>query len=148
MLLFVPLLILRMLMTLHREPTHLRNGAHVSFRGRPEGGGGRGAAEHSSEARHSHHDPLPGVDGFTPHLSLWNEHWIGCEPVYLWGGGKAGSTTLATYLKHGFDGAVYDPESPFVDAGKEICWAENNNTESTKRWALDTAENCGMARGD
>jgi len=48
-----------------------------------------------------------------------------CQAVYFWGGGKAGSTTLATYLKHGEDGSAWDPSGEFVDAGKEVCWAES-----------------------
>ena len=47
-----------------------------------------------------------------------------CSAVYFWGGGKAGSTTLAALLKHGYEGDAYDPNSEFIDSPKEICWAE------------------------
>jgi len=47
-----------------------------------------------------------------------------CHPVYFWGGGKAGSNTLATYLEHDFNGKSWDPDGFFVDAQKEICWGE------------------------
>ena len=47
-----------------------------------------------------------------------------CSEVYFWGGGKAGSTTLAALLKHGYEGDAYDPNSEFIDSPKEICWAE------------------------
>ncbi len=46
-----------------------------------------------------------------------------CEAIYFWGGGKAGSTTLATLLKHDYNNSGYDPNSEFVDSPKEICWA-------------------------
>ncbi len=57
-------------------------------------------------------------------VSSWTERWVGCRTAYFWGGGKAGSTTLATYLKHPDPGDGRDAPSPFVRAGKEICWAE------------------------
>ena len=47
-----------------------------------------------------------------------------CSAVYFWGGGKAGSTTLAALLKHGYEGDAYDPNSEFIDSPKETCWAE------------------------
>lgn len=50
-----------------------------------------------------------------------------CTPVYFWGGGKAGSTTLAVYLKHGYDGETWDSNGEFVDAGKEVCWATSGS---------------------
>ena len=46
-----------------------------------------------------------------------------CEAIYFWGGGKAGSTTLATFLKHDYNNSGYDPNSEFIDSPKEICWA-------------------------
>ena len=48
-----------------------------------------------------------------------------CQAIYFWGGGKAGSTTLAALLKHGYEGDAYDPNSEFIDSPKEICWAEH-----------------------
>jgi len=47
-----------------------------------------------------------------------------CDAIYFWGGGKAGSTTLAALLKHDYDSSGYDPSSEFIDSPKEICWAE------------------------
>jgi hypothetical protein len=47
-----------------------------------------------------------------------------CQAVYFWGGGKAGSTTLASLIKHDYENNGYDPNSEFIDSPKEICWAE------------------------
>ena len=47
-----------------------------------------------------------------------------CQAVYFWGGGKAGSTTLASLIKHDYKNNGYDPNSEFIDSPKEICWAE------------------------
>lgn len=60
------------------------------------------------------------------HFRLGNlaEDSFPCSAVYFWGGGKAGSTTLAALLKHGYEGDAYDPNSEFIDSPKEICWAE------------------------
>ena len=62
----------------------------------------------------------------------WTANWTGCEAVYFWGGAKAGSTTLATFLKHELDGAEWDANGMFVDTEKEICWAERGHTGFSK----------------
>ena len=44
--------------------------------------------------------------------------------VFFIGGGKSGSTTLATYLKHDPNNwKVWDPNGQFLESGKEVCWA-------------------------
>ena len=45
-----------------------------------------------------------------------------CKVVTFLSGGKCGSTALASYMKHKAPSyTVYDPNSQFVDAGKELC---------------------------
>jgi hypothetical protein len=52
----------------------------------------------------------------------------GCQLVAFIGGMKCGSTNLATRLKHKADDPnTWDPNSGFVDAGKEPCWALRGN---------------------
>ena len=44
--------------------------------------------------------------------------------VFFLGGGKSGSTALATYLKHDpKNWTVWDPNGQFMDGGKELCWS-------------------------
>ena len=44
------------------------------------------------------------------------------QVVTFLSGGKCGSTALASYMKHKAPSyTVYDPNSQFVDAGKELC---------------------------
>ena len=66
----------------------------------------------------------PGVD-----KAAWDATGC-CGHAYFIGGGKAGSTTMATLLKHHPDNnyALYDPNGPFADAGKEVCWALHGQT--------------------
>ncbi len=56
-------------------------------------------------------------------VESWSEPWVGCRVGYFWGGGKAGSTTLATYLKRPGNVTGTARASAFAAAGKEICWA-------------------------
>lgn len=56
-------------------------------------------------------------------LSAFASDHSPCEAIYFWGGGKAGSTTLAALLKHDYNNSGYDPNSEFIDSPKEICWA-------------------------
>jgi hypothetical protein len=66
----------------------------------------------------------PGVD-----KAAWESTGC-CSSAYFIGGGKAGSTTMAVLLKHSPDNnyAAYDPDGPFADAGKEVCWALHGST--------------------
>jgi hypothetical protein len=50
-----------------------------------------------------------------------------CSVIFLYGGGKAGSTTIASLLKHREDTNYqeYDESTSFDDGGKEICWEKN-----------------------
>jgi hypothetical protein len=45
-----------------------------------------------------------------------------CESVFFWGGGKAGSTTLAALLKNDKHGE-WDENGQFIPLGKEVCWS-------------------------
>lgn len=57
-----------------------------------------------------------------------------CQPIFFWGGGKAGSTTLATLVKHTYNGSVYDKNSQFLDFPKELCIAHHlTKHPNTKR---------------
>ena len=50
--------------------------------------------------------------------------------VFFLGGGKSGSTTLATYLKHDpINWKVWDPNGQFMDGGKEFCWSMSRSTK-------------------
>jgi hypothetical protein len=56
-----------------------------------------------------------------------------CLPVYFWGGGKAGSTTLAVLLNNagfGLKNETNFHRSPFIEIGKEPCWA--SGTQNSK----------------
>ena len=73
---------------------------------------------------------------------------VPCEAVYFWGGGKAGSTTLAALLKHDYDNIGHDPMGQFIDSPKEICWAERTAVASGARndglslWRKITKNKC------
>lgn len=58
--------------------------------------------------------------------SLWAASKSCCRSAYFLGGAKSGSTTLSLLLKHSpkDNYATHDPDGPFVDAGKEPCWAK------------------------
>mmetsp|Transcript_4594 Transcript_4594/g.6138 ORF Transcript_4594/g.6138 Transcript_4594/m.6138 type:complete len:391 (+) Transcript_4594:298-1470(+) len=63
---------------------------------------------------------------FDPPSAAWSR--LSCEPVYFLGGGKAGTTTLATLLKHSPPKyEKWDPKGQFSDAGKEVCWASSGH---------------------
>ena len=52
--------------------------------------------------------------------------------VFFLGGGKSGSTTLATYLKHDpNDWKQWDPHGQFMDGGKEFCWSMARSTKES-----------------
>ena len=63
-----------------------------------------------------------------------------CKPVYFIGGGKSGSTTLATLLKHASPNFTkYDEFGQFSRSGKEPCWAADNKISvftPEKYWQL------------
>jgi hypothetical protein len=50
-------------------------------------------------------------------------HGIPCRLVFFLGGGKSGSTTIASWLKHDATSnyTLYSPNSQFLDGPKEIC---------------------------
>lgn len=55
-------------------------------------------------------------------LGLLSKVALGCRVVSFLSGGKCGSTALASFLKHQPPTYThYDPTSPFVDQGKELC---------------------------
>ena len=50
--------------------------------------------------------------------------------VFFLGGGKSGSTALATYLKHDPNNwKVWDANGQFMDGGKEFCWAMKRSSK-------------------
>ena len=54
----------------------------------------------------------------------------GSKVVFFLGGGKSGSTTLATYLKHDPNNwNVWDPNGQFMDGGKEFCWSMSSQSK-------------------
>ena len=54
----------------------------------------------------------------------------GSKVVFFLGGGKSGSTTLATYLKHDPNNwKVWDPNGQFMDGGKEFCWSMSGQSK-------------------
>jgi hypothetical protein len=61
-----------------------------------------------------------------------------CESVFFWGGGKAGSTTLAQLLKHDNSGE-WDKHGQFIPLGKEVCWAFKGGHA---RWLYLIDEKC------
>ena len=61
-----------------------------------------------------------------------------CRIVAFASGGKCGSTALAMMLKHKPPAyEEYDPSSPFVDAGKELCGSFSRDTCGNKPLLLD-----------
>ena len=54
----------------------------------------------------------------------------GSKVVFFLGGGKSGSTTLATYLKHDPNNwTVWDSNGQFMDGGKEFCWSKSRQSK-------------------
>jgi len=61
------------------------------------------------------------------------EEAVSCQPVLFIGGGKAGSTTLAAWLKHSPESNynLYSNVSGFLDSGKEICFGSARKMTSS-----------------
>ncbi|XP_063726596.1 uncharacterized protein LOC134854319 isoform X2 [Symsagittifera roscoffensis] len=66
-----------------------------------------------------------------------------CEIVYFIGSYKCGSTTLAIQLKHQINNTEkYDPNSGFIDAGKEPCWAMSGSVKKVPP-SVNGCKSCG-----